>query len=410
MAFNPLQEKGMPLDKQLRNWEELNVPPYNKNEVHPYTRTRIITMNGIEVEAAFFMHHFARHTADQDIRRYLATVRRIEQQQQKAVNWLIPGDESTLEVTIGYEQVAVDLTAYVARTEPDPYLKQAFEFGVLEDFDHLYRYANLMDMLEGKQAARITGELTEIMPGRPTSAEHRHPLDEVRRPLSAKGNGKAAGNPISSLHALTILAAEQQTMNFYMTVGNRPMHPLARALYLEIAQIEEQHVTHYESLLDPTLTWWEMEVLHQYNECYLYHSFMNDEPDERIRRIWELHLDMELAHLRLAVEHLKKFEGTDPQAFLPAQLPEPTRFEENKQYIRDLLASQVDLTSNLEDYVPVSQLPKDHRYFDYQAVVNAKGSPSEAVVVQHREAQDEEYRQQLLGPHPVERLREPARR
>ncbi|MFE0856339.1 hypothetical protein, partial [Streptomyces mutabilis] len=31
------------------------------------------------------------------------------------------------------EQVAVDLTAWVARMEPDPYLKQAYQFGVLED-------------------------------------------------------------------------------------------------------------------------------------------------------------------------------------------------------------------------------------------------------------------------------------
>jgi hypothetical protein len=40
----------------------------------------------------------------------LARVRRVEQRQQKMVNWLIPGDESTREVTLGYEQVAVDLT------------------------------------------------------------------------------------------------------------------------------------------------------------------------------------------------------------------------------------------------------------------------------------------------------------
>ena len=56
----------------------------------------------------------------------------------------------------------------------------------------------------------------------------------------------------SILNALTIVSSEQQTMNFYMNVGNRPEDPLARALYLEIAQIEEQHVSHYESILDPT--------------------------------------------------------------------------------------------------------------------------------------------------------------
>lgn len=42
----------------------------------------------------------------------------------------------------------------------------------------------------------------------------------------------------------------------------------------EIAQIEEQHVSHYESLLDPGASWLEREVMHQYNGCWLYWSFM----------------------------------------------------------------------------------------------------------------------------------------
>src|SRR3546814_16380284 len=75
----------------------------------------------------------------------LCLVRRVEQQQQKAVNWLIPGDESVIANTIGYEQVAVDLTSWLARHEPDPYLKKVYEFALLEDYDHLYRYANLME-------------------------------------------------------------------------------------------------------------------------------------------------------------------------------------------------------------------------------------------------------------------------
>ena len=31
-----------------------------------------------------------------------------------------PGEQTPLETTIGYEQVAVDLTAWLARNEPDP--------------------------------------------------------------------------------------------------------------------------------------------------------------------------------------------------------------------------------------------------------------------------------------------------
>nr|WP_018639580.1 hypothetical protein [Parafrankia elaeagni] len=134
MSFNPLEEKGVPLCDQIRNWSELNVEPYDKTAVDPYTRCRVIAMNGIEVEAVLFSHQFARHTDVPEVKSALAEIRRIEQQQQKAVNWLIPGEESTLEVTLGYEQEAVDLTAWLARSEPDPYLKQTYDFGLLEDF------------------------------------------------------------------------------------------------------------------------------------------------------------------------------------------------------------------------------------------------------------------------------------
>jgi hypothetical protein len=199
MAFNPLAEKGIPIDRQLRNWSELRVQPYDKDAVDPYTRCRVIVMNGIEVESVIFSHQFARHTDNPDIKRLLAMTRRVEQQQQKAVSGLVPGDETTLEHTIGYEQTAVDLTAFLARNEPDPYIKQVLDFGLLEDFDHLYRYANLLDLLEGKKADRITRGLTEIMPGRPTIDEHRHPFDDVRAHYD-----KHAVDPLTRCHAMTI--------------------------------------------------------------------------------------------------------------------------------------------------------------------------------------------------------------
>lgn len=398
-SFNPLQEKGMPIEKQLRNWAELNVQPYDKDAVDPYTQTRVITLNGIEIESAMHSHQFARHCTDNDIRRQLAMVRRIEQQQQKVVNWLTPGEASNLEVTIGYEQVAVDLTSALAQQEPDPYLKQVYEFALLEDFDHLYRYADLMDLLEGKKAEKIVDRLTEVMPGRPTIAEHRHPHDEVRTPMDCK-----TAAPISVLNALTILSAEQQTMNFYMNIGNRPTEPLARALYLEIAQIEEQHVTHYESILDPKMTWFESLVWHEYNECYLYHSFMNQEPDDRIRRIWELHLYMEIEHLRIACELMKKAEKRDPADFLPKSLPQPVLFKSNKQYVREVLASQVDLTANLENFVPMSQAPD--RYRLYQDTVNSGGPvPSEEVIDELVRKTGSDYRVEADGPHPVAKFR-----
>lgn len=403
MAFNPLEEKGIPIDEQLRNWSELAVTPYDKREVDPYTRCRIITMNGIEVESILFSHQFNRNTDVIEVKEKLAMSRRIEQQQQKAVNWYIPGDETTLEVTLGYEQVAVDLTAWLARSEPDPYLKQTYEFGLLEDFDHLYRYANLYEMVEGKQAEAIVDQLTEVMPGRPTAEEHRHPVDSLRAHFD-----KHTVDPLSRLHAMTLVAAEQQTMNFYMNIGNRYMEPIARALYQEIGMIEEQHVTQYESLLDPMETWFEQLVHHEYNECYLYHSFLQQEDDPKVRALWELHLGMEIEQLRIACDLLRRYDGKDPEEILPLSLPEPpVRFEPNKDFVRTVLAEQLELSTDRLHFV----FDKPDRYHDYQQAVHGEGrkmAPSEVVIEEHVARLGSEYRIQTEGEHPNERLRQGA--
>jgi hypothetical protein len=396
MSFNPLKERGIPIEKQFRNWRELNVKPYDKDKVHPFSRCRGIVMNGIEVESVMFSHNMARHTADPKIKQQLALVRRAEAQQQKAINWMTPGEETTLELTIGYEQVAVDLTSWVAQHEPDAYLKQCYEFGLLEDFDHLYRYANLLAMSEGTKAEKLVGKLTEITPGRPTIFEHRDPRDEIRRPMTAP-----AADPQSILNALTVLSAEQQTMNFYMTIGNRPIEDIARGLYLEIAEIEEQHVSHYESILDPTTTWIANLVFHEYNECWLYWSFMEQEPDRRVKALYELHLNMEIEHLRLACEMMRAVEGRDPEEILPQAIEDPMLFEDNKEYVRSVLEAQIDLTAQEDKFVPIGKLKGDHRYFKYQEIVNKGGVPSEEVIAQARDVLGEDYRLETEGPNPV---------
>lgn len=395
------EQKGLPVEDQFRSWSELNVVPYDKLDVHPYTRTRVILMNGIEVESIMFSHQFARHTDNVEIKRALALSRRVEAQQQKVVNGLNPGDQTPLETTIGYEQVAVDLTSWLARHEPDPMLKQALDFALLEDFDHLYRYANLYELLDGKNATDLTDHLTEITPGRPTIVEHRHPHDDVRGHFETH-----TVDPLSRMHVMTIVAAEQQTMNFYMNHGTDWIEPIARGLYAEIALIEEQHVTHYESLLDPLDSWLKQLVFHEYNEVYLYWSMLQNEEDRRIKAIWELHLDMEIGQLRAACDLLRRYEGIEPEELLPVELPDtPVTFEPNKDYVREILASQIDLRADGLHYVPDSELPADHRSRHYQQIVNAGGAPSEMVIDENRSRSGHEFRDETDGPHPVPELR-----
>jgi hypothetical protein len=401
MAVNPLDQKGIAVPDQFRNWSELNPTPYDKHTVDPYTRTRVILMNGVEVESILFSHQFARHTDHPELKRALAEGRRADALQQRAVNGLNPGEQTPLETTIGYEQVAVDLTAWLARHEPDPYLRQALDFALLEDFDHLYRYANLYELLHGGHADEITEHLTEITPGRPTFAEHRHPGDDVRRHFETH-----AVDPLSRLHVMTITAAEQQTMNFYMNHGADWIEPIARGLYAEISLVEEQHVTHYESLLDPLDSWIAQWVFHEYNEVYLYWSMLQQESDRRIKAMWELHCDMEIGQLQVACDFMRRLEGRDPADLLPPALPEvPVTFEPNKAYVRDVLATQVDLQADGLDFVPVGELPSDHRYFTYQKTVNAGGNPSEQVIDENRARSGRDYRDETEGDHPITDLR-----
>ncbi len=195
-------------------------------------------------------------------------------------------------------------------------------------------------------------------------------------------------------------------MNYYMNIGNRFQEPIARATYQEIAQIEEQHVSHYESMLDPTASWFQNLVLHEYNECWMYHSFMLDEIDPRVRAIYELHLNMEIEHLRVACELMRQVEKRDPEELLPAKgVENPLVFKENKTYLRQVLASQIELTSKDSLFVPVSDLPADDRYFAYQATVNDGWVPTEDVIRQNIEANGDEYRLETEGPNPVPGLR-----
>jgi hypothetical protein len=212
VAVNLLRDRGVPLEQQRFTWRDLVQAPYSKLMDDAFTRVRVVLMNGIESEALRFSHACAR--VNGPLQRALAQVRRVEQHQQTLVNWLNPGDQDALETTIGFEQVAIEVTASVAEKEPDPYLAQVYRFGLLEDFDHLYRYSALMDRLQGKDANTLVHSYSDIVPGRPTVIEHRDPLDDLRTPYD-----RSRAQPMSKLHAYTIMAAEHQTHDYYMTVG-----------------------------------------------------------------------------------------------------------------------------------------------------------------------------------------------
>lgn len=367
--------KGCPLDQQRFTWRDLVQQPISKLDDDTYTRVRIILMNGLELESIRFQHAFARMNLD--LRHDLARIRRLEQMQATTINWLIGADHSPLETTIAYEQVAIDITAAVAMREPDSYLAQVYRFGLLEDFDHLYRYSALLDRLEGKDANNILQTYTDILPGRPTSIEHRFPDDDVRLPYE-----RASADPLSRLHALTIMAAEQQTHNYYMNIGPLFADPLARQLYAEIASIEEQHVTQYESIIDPHESWMEKWLLHEATELYNYYACMQQESNPRIRALWERFFDYEAGHLNHVMQLFREHEGRDPMEVLPATLLDPIPHASQREFVRQTLAAEVELSALGASFVHRSQESQATR--DWRAMLNGAGSPSEMVAAGYR--------------------------
>jgi rubrerythrin len=370
MALDLLKDKGVPLERQRFTWKELVQPPYSKLDDDAFTRVRVILMNGIESEALRFGHACARMNGELQLA--LARVRRIEQHQQTLVNWLNPADQSPLETTIGFEQVAIEVTASVAESEPDPYLAQVYRFGLLEDFDHMYRYAALMDRVEGKDANTLVQSYSDILPGRPTSLEHRHPSDDLRTPYQRR---QAA--LITKLHALTIMAGEHQTHDYYMNIGPTFADPLARQLYAEIASIEEQHVTQYESIIDPHETWLEKWLLHEATEVYNYFSCVEYENNARIKRIWERFLEYELGHLRFVADLFEKTEKRDAAEVLSGSLPKPIRYDSHREFVRQTLRTEVNLSAVDSQFVDRSQETEHTR--NYRQQMNSEGSPSDTV-------------------------------
>lgn len=401
-GFNPFLEKPMPIEKTFMDWEEMYPYSYNKHTTNPYTKCRIVLMNGTEFEAQWFLRNFSRHCPDNDLRRKLALVRRVEQQQQKRISCLKPKDETILEHTISYEQLAVDLTAALAKQECDCNVKNALNVALLEDFDHLYRYSNLLDLEYNICPEKLVGGYTEIMPARPTISEHRHPVDSI---FCYINNDKA--DMLTKLNINIITAAEQQTMNYYMNVA--PFYcksDVGRRLYQEIGMIEEQHVSQYESLKDTTATWLEDWLMHEYTECYLYYSAMMTECDKYIRHIWEECLQQEITHLHIAKEMLEKHENKDYQQIIACgDFPNILTLGSNIDYVRSIIKTTTSNTHKKECVVPLSELKPTAPFFMYQDIVNNPvcNVASHNVIDMYIRHKGIDYRYEV-APHPLKEL------
>ncbi len=380
--FRPFEMDSIPIEEQFMNWKEIVKAPYDRKSVDAYTRTRVILMNGIENASVLMSHAIERMTVDPEIKRQMAAMRRVDSMQQQTINWLNPANQTIIETTLGYEQVAVDLTANLARNEPDPYVKQTLDFALLEDFDHLYRYSCLYDYMEQGDPELIVQGNTEVKPGRPTVGHHRHPDDTMR-----KHYDKDTADIKTKMNYLTIVAGEQQTELYYKSHGFMYSDELARQIYSEIADVEEEHVTQYGLLGDPRETMLEKSALMQLCEAYIYFSCAQTETDPRIKSIWENFAKMEISHFEGCARLLEKYEGRDIRDVVRADVIEPlVVFEPNKDYVNKVIDEQLDLMPSGMEYKRLSELADTWSSFKFQWKVNRAGVPSEETT---RKARDE---------------------
>lgn len=388
---NPFYEKGAVSVEKFVAVDDYALKAYNKETTDPYTKTRIILLNGAEYEQTWFLHQMHRRCSCNDLRRDISLIRRHEQHQQKMISSLKPIDETDLETTIAYEQLAVDLTAVLAQHVTDDYVKNALNFALLEDFDHLYRFANLLESEQGVDAKKITGGYIEITPGRPTIAEPRHPIDEVNRHIVCE-----TADPFTKLVVSIITAAEQQTMNYYMNIAGFHNSELGKKLYSEIAMIEEQHVTEYGSLIDTTCSDLECWLMHEYTECYLYYSCFVDETDAYIKDVFYKRYLEECGHLQYVAGLLQKYEGKPWQAVYTCggDFPELLHLQGNIDYVRGVLAKTINYTRSGEGYVELKSLSDSAPYFKYQKmnIKKPENLPSHVVVKNHIKEFGQDYR------------------
>jgi len=141
--------------------------------------------------------------------------------------------------------------------------------------------------------------------------------------------------------------------------------------------VEEQHVTQYGSLSDPSESYIEKWLVHEATEVYMYASCAEQETNPRIKAIWERFLDYELGHLNIACEWFKRIEGRDPAEILAGPLPKMVEFKSQREFVRQVLAAEVNLRSSGTQYVDKSQEPQSS--LDYRARLNSEGIASNIV-------------------------------
>lgn len=365
---------------------------------HPYSRMRLLLLEDMERYALSQSFQWIAQLSSQDERRDVALIARVDGRQRAALLSLQQKPPSPCHPLIDHAMLMQETASILAQTLPPCPLRSALEFSIPEYSDLLYRLSNALMLFYHANAQELLAGYTEIMPGRPAIACHRHPYDEIRKP-------SPSGTLDEDMPLLILLAAETGLMEGLMAAGRDASCPLEKALYLELSLICQQHITQYNSLL-PNRSPLENLLLGQYTEGYLYDSFAQDETDETLSAFFSRERDHELSHIQKIAAMIGKANGERP--LLPPY-PKRLRLHANKGFIRDML-QQIGVTARREQYMPVGALAKGADFFRYQKKMCGAGEslPSHLIIEHMLKETGGDYRFEI-APHPIEALRDRTR-
>ena len=152
-----------------------------------------------------------------------------------------------------------------------------------------------------------------------------------------------------------------------------------RETYAEIKDVEEEHVTMYESLIDPSETMFEKLLIHEFTEVCNYYTCLEDEVDDEIKKYWEIFLDIELGHLQIVSDIFKKYERRDPEEVIGSEIIIPCRFKSQKSYVQRVLEREVNkrLAPDGEYYNSMAEILDDWASYSVQEKAAEISAPSE---------------------------------
>src|SRR5690606_20549425 len=116
-------------------------------------------------------------------------------------------------------------------------------------------------------------------------------------------------------------------------------------------------------------------------EVYNYWSCVQSEGNARIKKIWERFLDYELGQLQHVAELFARYEKRDPAENIPEKLPDPIDYVAHRDFVRDVLRNEVNLSSRGTEYVPRTEESPETRA--YRDTLNSEGSPTDTVAADY---------------------------